>query len=138
VPPNATPALPPPAQAAHGVAGIPGFSAAEVWPEAERENVRTAEALLAAGDATNAVLACELLLTRVLAGAAAIVGTDDAPRDPSLVALLLGIEGARYLRFRARVKSARQRLPVTMRDAWECFALALDARLARERAQAQG
>jgi hypothetical protein len=109
------------------------FSAAEVWPESERENVRTVEALLAAADASNAVLACELLMTRVLAGAAAIVGTSDAPRDPALVALLLGVDGSRYLAFRARVKNARQRLPVTMRDAWECFALALDARLARER-----
>jgi hypothetical protein len=31
------------------------------------------------------------------------------------------------------VKNARQRLPVTMRDAWECYALALDARLSRDR-----
>jgi mutual gliding-motility protein MglA len=119
------------------VPAIPGegarFSLAEVWPEAERENVRATEALLAAGDAGNAILACDLLLARVLAGAAAFAGTSEAPRDPGLVAVLLGLNGARYLAFRSRVRLARQKQEVTMKDAFGCFALALEARLARER-----
>ncbi len=116
---------------------IPGegarFSLAEVWPEGERENVRATEALLAAGDAGNAILACDLLLARVLAGAAAFAGTSEAPRDPGLVAVLLGLNGARYLAFRSRVRLARQKEAVSMKDAYACFALALEARLARER-----
>jgi signal recognition particle receptor subunit beta len=109
------------------------FSLAEAWPETDRENVRHAEALLAAGDAGNAVLACDLLLTRVLASAAAFAGSIEAPRDPGLVATLLGVGGTKYLAFRARVRLARQKEPVTMRDAIECFALALEARLSRAR-----
>jgi hypothetical protein len=111
----------------------PPFSLAAAWPENERENVRNAEDLLAAGDAGNAVLACDLLLTRVLASAAMFAGAIEAPRDPSLVATLLGVGGGRYLAFRARVRLARQKEPVTMKDAIECYALALEARLARAR-----
>ncbi len=124
-------------QASGPAPAVPGqgarFSLADVWPESERENVRAAEALLAAGDAGNAILACDLLLARVLAGAAAFAGTSEAPRDPGLVAVLLGLGGARYLTFRSRVRLARQKEAVTMREAYECFALALEARLARER-----
>jgi signal recognition particle receptor subunit beta len=109
------------------------FSLAEAWPENERESVRQAEALLAEADAGNAVLACDLLMTRILASAAMLAGTSDAPRDPGLVATLLGVGGAKYLAFRARVRVARQKEPVTMRDAIECYALALEARLARDR-----
>ena len=109
------------------------FTLAEVWPEAERENVRAAEALLAAGDAGNAVLACDLLVTRVLAGAAVLAGTSEAPRDPGVVAMLLGLDGARYLAFRSRVRLARQREAVSMREAYESFAFALEARVARDR-----
>ena len=119
------------------IPAVPGqgarFSLADVWPEAERENVRAAEALFAAGDAGNAILACDLLLARVLAGAAALAGTSEAPRDPGLVAVLLGLNGARYLSFRSRVRLARQKENVTMREAYECFAFALEARLAREK-----
>ncbi len=132
-PPSANPAR----LASAPVPLIPGqgarFSLAEVWPEAERENVRAAEALLAEGDAGNAVLACDLVLARVLAGAAALAGTSEAPRDPGLVAVLLGLNGARYLAFRSRVRLARQKESVTMAEAYECFAFALEARLARGR-----
>jgi mutual gliding-motility protein MglA len=109
-----------------------GFSMAELWPESDRESVRQAEAMIAARDAVNAVLACDVLVTRVLASAAGLVGTLDAPRDPAVVALLLGLEGSRYLQFRTAVRAARHREPVTMRDAFEGFAFALEARRARE------
>ncbi|MBX3192738.1 MAG: GTPase domain-containing protein [Labilithrix sp.] len=110
----------------------PSFSLAELWPEADREGVRQAEAMMAARDAVNAILACDVLVTRVLASAAGLVGTLDAPRDPAVVALMLGLEGARYLQFRTAVRAARHREAVTMRDALECFAFALEARRARE------
>ncbi len=108
------------------------FSLAEIWPEPDREGVRQAEAMLAARDAVNAILACDVLVTRVLASAAGLVGTLDAPRDPAVVALLLGLDGARYLRFRTVVRAARHREAVAMRDALECFTFSLEARLARE------
>jgi hypothetical protein len=105
---------------------------ADLWPENERESVRQAESMMAGRDAVNAVLACDVLVTRVLASAAGLVGTLDAPRDPAVVALLLGLDGARYLHFRTAVRAARHREPVTMKDAYEGFAFALEARRARE------
>jgi signal recognition particle receptor subunit beta len=109
-----------------------GFSLAELWPESDRESVRQAEAMIAARDAVNAILACDVLVTRVLASAAGLVGTLDAPRDPAVVALLLGLDGPRYLQFRTLVRAARHREPVTMKDAFEGLAFALEARRARE------
>ena len=112
--------------------GAQGFSMADMWPESERESVRQAEGMMTAKDAVNAILACDVLVTRVLASAAGLVGTLDAPRDPAVVALLLGLDGARYLHFRTSVRAARHREPVTMKDAFDGFAFALEARRARE------
>ncbi len=108
------------------------FSMADLWPESERESVRQAEAMMAAKDAINAMLACDVLVTRVLASAAGLVGTLDAPRDPAVVALLLGLDGSRYLHFRTAVRAARHREPVTMKDACDGYTFALEARRARE------
>lgn len=110
----------------------PSFSLADIWPEAERDRVRQAEAMLAARDAVNAILACDVLVTRVLASAAGLVGTLDAPRDPALVSMLLGLDGARYLSFRTVVRAARHREGVTMKDAFECFLFSVEARRSRE------
>ncbi|MBX3204280.1 MAG: gliding motility protein [Labilithrix sp.] len=115
-----------------GADGAQAFSLADLWPEAERDRVRQAEAMLAARDAVNAILACDVLVTRVLASAAGLVGTLDAPRDPALVSLLLGLDGARYLHFRTVVRAARHREAVTLRDALECFTFSIEARRARE------
>ena len=119
-------------ESARGAAGTAGFSMSDMWPESDRESVRQAEAMMAAKDAVNAILACDVLVTRVLASAAGLVGTLDAPRDPAVVALLLGLDGARYLHFRTAVRAARHREPVTMKDAFEGFTFALEARRARE------
>jgi mutual gliding-motility protein MglA len=112
--------------------GGAGFSLCDLWPDAERDRVRQAEAMLAARDAVNAILACDVLVTRVLASAAGLVGTLDAPRDPALVALLLGLDGTRYLHFRTVVRAARHREAVTMKDAYDCFTFSIEARRARE------
>jgi signal recognition particle receptor subunit beta len=109
-----------------------GFTLSELWPESDRERVRQAEQMMAARDAVNAILACDMLVTRVLASAAGLVGTLDAPRDPAVVCLLLGLDGARYFQFRTLVRAARHREAVTMKDAIECFTFALEARRARE------
>jgi signal recognition particle receptor subunit beta len=119
-------------ESARATAGTAGFSMSEMWPESDRESVRQAEAMIAAKDAVNAILACDVLVTRVLASAAGLVGTLDAPRDPAVVALLLGLDGARYLAFRTAVRAARHREPVTMKDAYEGFTFAVEARRARE------
>jgi signal recognition particle receptor subunit beta len=108
------------------------FSLSELWPESDRESVRQAEAMIGLRDAVNAILACDVLVTRVLASAAGLVGTLDAPRDPAVVAMLLGLDGSRYLYFRMTVRAARHREHVTMKDALEAFAFALEARRARE------
>jgi mutual gliding-motility protein MglA len=109
-----------------------GFSLADLWPENDRESVRQAEAMIAARDAVNAVLACDMLVTRILASAASLFGTLDAPRDPAVVSMMLGLDGPRYLQFRTIVRAARHRESVTMRDAVECYAFSLEARRARE------
>ena len=121
-----------PAPAGSSSQAPPMFSLADLFPEAERERVRQAESMLAARDAVNAILACDVLVTRVLASAAGLVGTLDAPRDPALVSLLLGLDGPRYLNFRTVVRAARHRESVTMKDALECFMFSIDARRARE------
>jgi len=135
---SSRPPVPPPSRpdprsdSARAGAGERVFSMADLWPESDRESVRQAEAMMAAKDAVNAILACDVLVTRVLASAAGLVGTLDAPRDPAVVALLLGLDGARYLHFRTAVRAARHREPVTMKDAFEGFTFALEARRARE------
>lgn len=115
-----------------GRANALAFTLSDLWPENERESVKQAESMIAARDAVNAALACDVLVTRVLASAAGLVGTLDAPRDPAVVSMLLGLDGPRYLQFRTVVRAARHREPVTMRDALECFSFALEARRARE------
>jgi hypothetical protein len=127
------PEPPGPAPDAVALPAAPGsFTLSDLWPEAEREGVRQAEAMIAAKDAVNAILACDVLVTRVLASAAGLVGTLDAPRDPAVVSLMLGLDGARYMNFRVLVRAARHRENVTMRDAVESYSFALEARRARE------
>jgi signal recognition particle receptor subunit beta len=110
----------------------PGFSFAGLWTENEREAARDVEEAIAARDAVRAVLACDVLVTRVLASAAGLAGNVDAPRDPGVVALLLGLEGRRYLAFRAIVRAARDGDGVMTRDALDVYAFAIEARRARD------
>ena len=135
---SAPPAAPPEPGPAHAVATIappPGtshFSMAELWPEAERDAVRQTETLIGARDFHGAVLACDLLLTRLLASTAGLAGTLDAPRDPGLVSMLLGLDGRRYISFRATVRAARQKEEIGVREALDSFAFVVEARQARD------
>jgi signal recognition particle receptor subunit beta len=122
---HAVPTIAPPPGTSH-------FSLSELWPEAEREFVRQTETLLGARDAHGAVLACDVLLTRLLASTAGLAGSIDAPRDPGLVSLLLGLDGRRYIAFRATVRAARQKEEIGMREALDCFAFLVEAREARD------
>lgn len=124
---------PVPGRAANG-----SFSFSELWPETEQERVRQIEVALAARDAVSAVLGCDLLVSRALASAAVVVGSFDAPRDPSLACLLLGLDGTRYLNFRTCVRVARHRGALTMRDALDAFAFAIECRRARDSLKTYG
>lgn len=111
----------------------PGLSFARLFPEGERESVAAVEAMLTAADWGEAVLAADLLVARLLAQAGAMTAAHDAPRDPALVALLLGLPGERYLSFRAAVRAARHREPVVASSALQAYLVALELRTALAR-----
>ena len=79
-----------------------------------------------------AVLLCDQLVARCFASAAAMAGSGEAPRDPAVVAMLLGVGGARYLGFRAIVRAARGSEEVALRDTLEAFVFAMEVRRARD------
>jgi signal recognition particle receptor subunit beta len=116
----------PPAEAA-------AFSLAELWPVADRDTVRSAEHLLASREAAGAVAACEDLLARVLAAGSVLVGGQAHARDPEILVSLLGLEGVRYMSFRAVARAARAKREPTIRDALDCYAFVLEARRALDR-----
>jgi hypothetical protein len=93
--------------------------------------VRELEQALSAGDHSRALIECERLVARSLAGAAAALGTADAPRDPATVALVLGVDGRRYLEFRGLARDARAGRSVAASEALAAYALAIEIRLAR-------
>jgi len=111
-----------------------GMSFETLWPVPERATVRELEAALARGDFERAITLAEQLVARALASAAALLGGNlDAPRDPSTVALLLGLEGRRYLEFRALVRDVRSGRGVNEGEALGAYATAIEVRLARAR-----
>ena len=124
---------PPDALAApSGAAAAPGtFSFATLFSGAEQGVVRVAESALALGDPAAALAAMDQLAARALASGAALVGSShDAPRDPALVALLLGIEPRRYLKFRSLVREARAGTLISVEAALAAYAFVLDLRRA--------
>ncbi|HEV8551221.1 MAG TPA: gliding motility protein [Polyangiaceae bacterium] len=119
---------PPPRLPSHGPSGV---SFEPLWPLGERGFVRELERALATGDFSRAFAECETLVARSLAGAASALGNADAPRDPATVALVLGIDGKRYLEFRSLAREARAGRGVTAAEALVAFALAIEIRIAR-------
>jgi signal recognition particle receptor subunit beta len=121
-----------PARAAAGAAASPNdaatFSLAELWPASDHDSVRRVEQLLGARDAAGAVAACEDLLSRVLATASMLLGAQPHPRDPALVVALLGLDGGRYLAFRATARNVRAKRGASMRESLECYAFAVESR----------
>jgi signal recognition particle receptor subunit beta len=109
------------------------FSLVELWPAADHESVRRVEQLLGAGGAAGATAACEDLLSRVLATASMLLGAQPHPRDPALVVALLGLDGARYLAFRAVARNVRAKRLATLREALECYAFVVEARRTLDR-----
>jgi signal recognition particle receptor subunit beta len=126
---------PPPTTAAaqHPVtrAAGPGLSFASLWPPEEQEAVRSIEAALMTHELTRAVELCEALVGRVIASTASLLPTSEAPRDPTAIPVLLGLNGARYLAFCATTRAARDGGPLTARDALAAYVFAIEARIAR-------
>jgi mutual gliding-motility protein MglA len=108
-----------------------GVSFAELWPEGEQEMVREVERAIGGGRYWRAIELCETLVSRVLAAAAGLFGTTEAPRDAAIVPMLLGLDGRRYLTFRSIVREARGEGLITAREALYAYAFAIDARIAR-------
>ncbi len=130
--------LPEPPRAS-GHAPIPStpalaFSFESLWPPTERASVRELEAALGQGDFARALTTADRLLARVLANTGALLGgAQDAPRDPATVALLLGLDGQRYLELRSLVREARGGRTPSLSDALAAYATALEARRLRSR-----
>ncbi|MET0595175.1 MAG: ADP-ribosylation factor-like protein [Polyangiaceae bacterium] len=108
-----------------------GSSLAELWPEAERENVREVEAAIAQRRYARAIELCDALVTRVLASAAGVFGSAEAPRDAATVPLLLGLDGRMYLAFRLLVRESRSGGALDARAALEALVFAAQARILR-------
>lgn len=108
-----------------------GTSLAELWPEQEREQVREVEAAIAGRRYARAIELCDALVTRVLASAAGVFGSAEAPRDAATVPLLLGLDGRMYLAFRLLVREARSGGTLDARCALEALVFAAQARILR-------
>ena len=108
-----------------------GTSLAELWPETEREQVREVEAAISGRRYARAIELCDALVTRVLASAAGVFGSAEAPRDAATVPLLLGLDGRMYLAFRLLVREARSGGTLDARCALEALVFAAQARILR-------
>jgi hypothetical protein len=127
--------IPPPPSPGHGPGGTPplgrqGVSFAALWAPPDRELVIEVETAIAGGRYAHAALRCDALVARLLTTAADLLGSREAARDPAVVPLLLGLDGRRYLGFRAVVQRARSGGEITAREALASLAFAVDARLA--------
>ncbi len=111
--------------------GASNMSFAPLFASAERAAVLEVEKALASGDAPAALLSMDRLVARMLAAAATpLSGAADAPRDPALIVLLLGVPGRRYVAFRSLVRDARTRAVAT-EDALRAYAFVLEIWAAR-------
>jgi signal recognition particle receptor subunit beta len=115
----------------HASARPEAFSFSLLFPGSEQGVVRVVESALSLGDPAAALGAMDQLVTRALASGAALAGTaHDAPRDPALVALLLGVEPRRYLKFRGLVRQARAGTLISVEAGFWAYAFVLDVRRA--------
>ncbi|MCS6902536.1 MAG: GTPase domain-containing protein [Polyangiaceae bacterium] len=113
--------------------GRPGLSFAALWPETDRELLLEIEAHLAAGEYPRALEGMDVVLSRIFASAGALLRTNDVPREPAVIPLLLGLSGTRYLAFRSLLRDARAGLILEERSVLAAYAFVLEVRLARDR-----
>ncbi len=109
-----------------------GFTLSDLFPSGERPLARRVEELLASGDAPGALDACDDLVHRRLAAGTAASGHSEAPRDPAIACMLLGIDGRRFLKFRALVRAVRQGGEATVSEAMEYYLFLLEVRRATD------
>jgi mutual gliding-motility protein MglA len=113
-----------------GVAAPP-FTFSPLFPASEQGVVHVVESSLSLGDPAAALSAMEQLVARALASGAALAGSShDAPRDPALVAVLLGIEPRRYLKFRSLAREARAGTLVSAEAGLWAYSFVLELRRA--------
>ena len=107
------------------------FSFASLFSATEQGVVHVVESALSLGDPAAALSGMEQLMARTLASGAALAGgAHDSPRDPALVAVLLGVEPRRYLKFRSLVREARAGALVSVESGLWAYAFLLDVRRA--------
>jgi signal recognition particle receptor subunit beta len=110
----------------------PTLSFGPLFAPQERALIEQIEASIAHGAWSDALGVCDATLSRLLSAVAASLSADGASTqgtDP-VVPLLLGLDGRRYLAFRALARRARQIGDVGARDALESYAFLLEARVA--------
>lgn len=105
------------------------LSFADLWPESEQDMVLDVEEAIARGRYWRAIELCDVLASRIFAAAASLVPGSGS--DPSALLYLLGLDGRRYLAFRAIVRDAKGDGLITTRDALAAYAFVIDCRLAR-------
>ncbi|AKT39731.1 gliding motility protein [Chondromyces crocatus] len=108
-----------------------GVSFALLWPPGERELCADVESAIAGGQYARAILRADALLLRLTEHAADLFGATHAARDPAVIPLLLGLDGRRYLAFRALTHKAQAGAEISARDALSAFGFVIGARLAQ-------
>lgn len=123
-----------PTRSSPSVVATPGpgaFSFSALFPGSEQGVVQVVESALTLGDPAAALAAMDQLVARALASGAALSGAShDAPRDPALVALLLGVEPRRYLKFRSLVREARAGTLISVEAGLWAYSFVLELRRA--------
>jgi signal recognition particle receptor subunit beta len=111
----------------------PRFSFAALWGESERDRPAEIEHHIAEGEHLRALEAMDLLVSRLFASAGALLRTSEAPREPAMLPVLLGVSGARYLAFRSLLREARSGVPIEPRNVLAAYSFVIEVRLARDR-----
>jgi hypothetical protein len=116
------------------------FSFSTLFAPAERHLVEQIEASIAYGAHGDALGICDATLRRMLAGVGAATGVEptrgvDGSGEPTLL-MAMGIEGRRWLAFRAALLRSRRGDTISARDSLEAFAFLVEARIACTQAEA--
>lgn len=116
------------------------FSFSPLFAPAERHLVEQIEASIAYGAHGDALGICDATLRRMLAGIGTATGVEptrgvDGSGEPTLL-MAMGIEGRRWLAFRAALLRSRRGDAISARDALEAFAFLVEARIACTQAEA--
>lgn len=104
----------------------PGLSWAALFPPQEAGEVVALERDLAAAELRSAVLRCDSLASESLAGVAERFGLDADERKPALIAMCVGLPGARWLSFKRTIRRARDGEEMGETEALEAYGVLLE------------